>query len=430
MFGDRKSDRNQMPAPRMTLSPLHSPDNSFSSPDTQSLSQQSSILSARKADRLRQLQNNTKQSIWRWLIHVMQWDNGSLFYILVWFAWLLIGTIFYAYVDFNKSFFKGFYFAVNVGYSIGFGVLDEKSDASKAFSIVYLLVGAIFVSRWLAYLIEIHILENENNSIHEQIAIRQNVRQSCKLLGWQRDVYVWIVMNYSKLFVIYMWFIYVCFGTGWTCGLIGWSFTDGVYFAISAMSTGGLQGIPDTSPDYAFFIVGLFACTGVPLMGMAVSNLATLILQAKDFAAFDQHQIPHHKLSDAEKEILQLMKASRGKNVVLDRNEYLIMQLIRNKKLTAAKVASYYQEFAALDKENRGVVAVSKLRTPRTSITNLEELAVTNSLLQHNEEVEGQNYKQKEKESSKKAARQQQQQQHVYNSIDYVEDDNMVDNQL
>lgn len=196
-----------------------------------------------------------------------QYNNGSFFYVFVWLGWLFIGTVFYTYVDFEGSFCKGFYFSVNVGYSIGFGVLHERSDASKAFSILYLLVGAIFVSRWLAYLIELHIYDNGN--VHEQITVRHNLRKSSTLSGLRRDLYVWIVMNYSGLFIIYLWLIYVFFGTTWSCAVIGWSFIDGIYFAISAMSTGGLMGIPEDSPDYAFLVVGLFACTGVPLVNVA-----------------------------------------------------------------------------------------------------------------------------------------------------------------
>ena len=52
----------------------------------------------------------------------------------LWVGWLLVGTIFYA----NKTDFgwaKGFYMAVNVGYSIGWGYPVEPNDKVIWFSI-------------------------------------------------------------------------------------------------------------------------------------------------------------------------------------------------------------------------------------------------------------------------------------------------------
>ena len=51
--------------------------------------------------------------------------RGTTF-LLLWLAWLLGGTFWYGYANHSDlGFIKGFYMAVNIGYSIGFGYPAE-----------------------------------------------------------------------------------------------------------------------------------------------------------------------------------------------------------------------------------------------------------------------------------------------------------------
>lgn len=48
--------------------------------------------------------------------------------------------------------------------------------------------------------------------------------------------------------------------------VVGWSFIDGLYFATSTLSTGGLNGIPSDSPDwYVYVYVYVCVCMWVYL---------------------------------------------------------------------------------------------------------------------------------------------------------------------
>jgi hypothetical protein len=53
----------------------------------------------------------------------------------------------------------------------------------------------------------------------------------------------------------------------------------GLYFATSTLSTGGLRGIPETSDDAVFMMVGLYAALGIPFMGLAMGDVARLLLK-------------------------------------------------------------------------------------------------------------------------------------------------------
>jgi hypothetical protein len=185
---------------------------------------------------------------------IKEWKDGVLQPFIAWLVWLLVGTIFYANVDFNGNYYKGFYFSVNVGYSIGWGVLHEYHQSSKVFSIFFLFIGAVAISRWLAYLISTAIYDKEN--AFENLDLHRNIELNCKLTGRLKTICVFITIHWGKLFIVYVWVLFLTFGAIFSCLTIGWSATDGVYYSISSMSTGGLNGIPVDSPDYLFLFTG------------------------------------------------------------------------------------------------------------------------------------------------------------------------------
>lgn len=54
----------------------------------------------------------------------------------------MVGTVFYSYAPFSDlGWTKGFYMAVNIGYSIGFGYPEETVSNYLFFSSVYVLVS-------------------------------------------------------------------------------------------------------------------------------------------------------------------------------------------------------------------------------------------------------------------------------------------------
>lgn len=57
------------------------------------------------------------------------------------------------------------------------------------------------------------------------------------------------------------------------------------YFAIGTLSTGGLWRIPDDSPTWMFGVTGLFAMLGVPVMAVAMAQVARGLTDQGDFEA-------------------------------------------------------------------------------------------------------------------------------------------------
>ena len=58
-----------------------------------------------------------------------------------------------------------------------------------------------------------------------------------------------------------------------------WSATRAIYFAVSSLSTAGLQGIPLASKDWQYAFVGVWCLVGVPLFAAGVGELAGLFVR-------------------------------------------------------------------------------------------------------------------------------------------------------
>lgn len=88
--------------------------------------------------------------------------QGPIFFVL-WLAWLLVGSLFFAYAPKSQlGLMKGFYMALNIGYSIGFGYPSEESNQYLYFSTFYVLIGASFVGMALTFFAEKISKDNEN----------------------------------------------------------------------------------------------------------------------------------------------------------------------------------------------------------------------------------------------------------------------------
>lgn len=290
---------------------------------------------------------------------VQLWDSGLLKSFLYWTVWMICGTSFYSLVNFDGNVSQSFYYSINVGYSIGWGVLHDHNSASKAFSMFYLLVGATFVSRWLAFIIE-NAIKIDENSVDDYI-ITKSLRDKSTIRNWiLRECYIFMVIHHTRLFVIYIWIVYIFLGTLWSCLTIKWSLIDGLYFALSSLSTGGLQPIPVDSPNWMFVFVGVYAATGVPIMGMAVANLAAIILVGRHYEFKSKASIL--EIEEEEKQMISVISNDPMIRKI-DQKEYLLLMLLRKNIISIEDIQYYFNEFDEKDILDIGFLTISENET-------------------------------------------------------------------
>lgn len=158
---------------------------------------------------------------------------------------MLLGSVYYAYaLDLGWS--KGFYMAVNVGYSIGWGYPAEDSNGSRVFSTFYVLVGASAVAASLGFFAQSMI-----DSSKDWYASALN-EEEMKSASWKGRAKLWIKMNEGALKVIATWLLWIVILIVFSLSTVKWNFTEALYFAVASLSTGGLWAIPSDSPDWYF----------------------------------------------------------------------------------------------------------------------------------------------------------------------------------
>ena len=155
--------------------------------------------------------------------------------VLIWLLWMSIGSIYYAWADaFSAA--KGFYYAVSIGYSIGYGVLHEPNDFSKIFSVTFNLFGVLIVGAYLSLILKWSFDAkadwrlNALRSIQESKTVLEVVNPDIfsedtltTVYKLQRSIYLWLrklPALCDKHFLVFC--TYICFGTFWSLGVIKW----------------------------------------------------------------------------------------------------------------------------------------------------------------------------------------------------------------
>lgn len=162
-----------------------------------------------------------------------------------WVVWLLIGTWFYS-ESMNLGWSKGFYMAVNVGYSIGWGYPSEFSDESRVFSTFYVLVGASAVAASLGYFAQAMI--DSSKRWYAKALAQQKFEHSTP----KEKLYLWIQLHEGSLKIVGIWITWIIAMIIFSLCTVRWNFTNALYFAVSSLSTGDLWAIPSDSPEWYF----------------------------------------------------------------------------------------------------------------------------------------------------------------------------------
>jgi hypothetical protein len=178
------------------------------------------------------------------------WNYGYLKAVVIWIVWLVAGTVFYAKRN-KLGWGKGFYMMINVGYSIGWGYPVELDRDCEWFSAFNVLVGATALSFALKIFAE-SLLERAKDWYSIELYEKKMADRD---VAWYLKAYEWCWAKRNELSVIIFFVMWVCFMVYWANSTYkDWMLVEGLYFAISSLSTGGMYPIPKNTDDYNFVI--------------------------------------------------------------------------------------------------------------------------------------------------------------------------------
>lgn len=142
--------------------------------------------------------------------------------------------------------------SVNVGYSIGYGYPVETNDKQIWYSIFHVILGSSAVAACLGIFAQAMLEENKN--WYEAAVKRAKTDSMLRSRKFSLRFLATLQHYYHRLFPVVVWLGWILMGCFWACEIFEWPVVQGLYFAVSSCSTGGLWAIPKDSSDEAYFM--------------------------------------------------------------------------------------------------------------------------------------------------------------------------------
>lgn len=306
-------------------------------------------------------------------VHVPCYKTNIFQAFIIVFVWCSCGTLFYTYWN-NWNSGCAFYYAMQVGFSVGFGGdLAEDDEVSRLFSCVYILSGSTAAAVALSFFFE--YLEGKRTTIIQDVD--NDLQRSAEVLDADGDGVVtcgercsqkWAalrlswVRNGATYRVLIAWFLWIWVGIIYSMVGEGWDFMTGWYFSIIAMSTAGLQ-FPYYAPGPGSsglevplvngWCIGFYLLVGVPLYGMALGSIASLMMQ--DFFAKQEELKLRRRVQKEEFDfIASLNEADTEGQDQIDIMEYIVLGIMIKGKTDADEILSFKARFKTLDADGSG----------------------------------------------------------------------------
>ncbi len=146
--------------------------------------------------------------------------------------------------------------------------------------------------------------------------------------------------------------------TIYTCHRVKWVFVEGLYNAISSLSTGGLWAIPADSSDIDYLVIGLFSATGVPLMALAMSTMAQLCVSFGDPDA--ARKTVESKVSKQELDMMKKFGLDDGDGFIT-RSEFILLCAVRLGAMDQGLIQLINDRFCSLDASGDGMLTYEEL---------------------------------------------------------------------
>jgi len=269
--------------------------------------------------------------------------------------------------ELDLNFATGFYMAVNIGYSIGFGDIPETGElGSQWFSTVYVLIGASFVGAALGIFAE-HIVADKDHWYEkekEELEYQEKIKDSSRLV----KIIHFLVFHQCEFQPIVLWILFVSVAT-----LAAWNtneefnFINSLYFAVSSLSTGGHYSLPGGNREWVYGLTGLYCAFGVPLMGVAMATIASFFINVGSIE--DTLQDMKKPISKQEVDMLTEFGLADDDGEI-DKSEFIILCMVRTGAVSPGLVKLMELYFNELDDDKSGKLSVDEILKNRSGASS------------------------------------------------------------
>ncbi|KAL7562818.1 hypothetical protein ACA910_002441 [Epithemia clementina (nom. ined.)] len=193
----------------------------------------------------------------------------------------------------------------------------------------------------------------------------------------------WIQMAWqleNRIYVVF--FLWLFIGIAWGMLTQQWDIITATHFAVSALATGGLTA-PQVDPRtgildvHSAIFCGVFCLLGIPLFALTLGHFAKVLVdgQAKALEAsaltrpLSQHEYDlarrlatarNSSTSHKENNKREGLTLSPRHDSLLYLSDFIVLQLLRQGKLTVEMVEILKHNFESLDKNNSGALSLEE----------------------------------------------------------------------
>ena len=143
---------------------------------------------------------------------------------------------------------QSFFYAVDTGCSIGFGAFEETNDTSRAFTVVHILLTDSLI---VFGAFQLFLDKTLNKSTISNEALQRFYRQLTRQSGRSNETKTDKKEQFTLHLPILLLLLYYFVGVLWGMYRHRWSFLNSLYFAVSALSSVGLE-TPHTTKETGF----------------------------------------------------------------------------------------------------------------------------------------------------------------------------------
>lgn len=279
----------------------------------------------------------------------------------VFVAWLFFGTIFYRLYGIPSDIYDtttgmAFYYTVQAGYSVGFGALVENGQWSQLYTIFHVLFGSGVIAGALTIFTHSMVMRAEKLRVELQnAAIMKDLDGDG--LELHEDFCGKIILTLIKFRSLGVLVVWGGIGTIFACQYWDTPIITGIYFAVTALSTGGLYAPPNLD-NLSMWFTGIWVMLGVPIYGFSIGHLAALLTDPYVERQFKRQFADAAHLD--RKEFVSAVK--QGKDEELDYAEYLEFCMKRAYGASDEQIQQLRDEFHTMDLDNDGAVTVNELK--------------------------------------------------------------------
>lgn len=186
---------------------------------------------------------------------------------------------------------------------------------------------------------------------------QQNDKNRLRLLGLQVKTKLQQAWQIEYR-VYFCWLAWILVGIAWGTMTQKWDIITATHFAISALATGGLtapqvnqEGILPPGPS---IFCGIYCLIGIPLFGLTLSSFARILVQ-NHVTAMEAKALTR-PMSPTEYDIARHL--TTPKDSVVHLSDFIVMQLLRQGRISPEIVQVLQSNFDLLDYDHTGTLTL------------------------------------------------------------------------